>query len=55
MVPESPVVRAAQVVLESPVVRVAPENPVVQVGPQPEQKLAEPAQAGLEARRRRWR
>ena len=40
-----PGVRAAQVVLESPVVRVAPENPVVQVGPQPEQKLAvaEPA------------
>jgi len=45
VVPESPVLRAAQVALESPVVRVAPENSVVQAGPQPEQKLAvaEPA------------
>src|SRR4029077_14562163 len=52
VVSESPVVQAAQVVLESPAVpaaqvvpespagRVALENPVVQVGPQPEQKLA---------------
>ena len=51
---ESPVVRAAQVVPESPAGQVVLENPVVQVGPQPEQKLAG-AQAGLEARRRRWR
>ena len=40
VVSESQVVRAAQVVLESPAGRVALENPVVQVGPQPEQKLA---------------
>jgi hypothetical protein len=37
---ESPAVPAAQVVPESPAGRVALENPVVQVGPQPEQKLA---------------
>jgi hypothetical protein len=37
---EGPAVPAAQVVPESPAGRVALENPVVQVGPQPEQKLA---------------
>jgi hypothetical protein len=42
---ERPAVPAAQVVLESPAGRVALESPVVQVGQQPEQKLAvaEPA------------
>jgi hypothetical protein len=40
---ESPVVRAAQVVPESPAEQAALENPVVQVGQQPEQKQAGPA------------
>ena len=45
VVPESPVVRAARWCWKARVVPVAPENPVVPVGPEPEQKLAvaEPA------------